>query len=480
MKVNSFVFFTSLLFGCLPITDVFEGSDTINNYEPLAHRNIVVILVDDLGWKDLGCYGSTSYDTPNIDGFAANGALYTNAYANSPVCSPSRASILVGKHPSRMGINNWFGSSVGTSNNKMLTPENAKFLPHSEITIAERLGDHGYLTFFAGKWHLGGSDFSSLPEDHGFDINYGGINSGSPPGGYYSPYLNPKLSDGPKTEYLTDRLTSETISFIRENRDSPFFVFLSFYNVHLPLEGNKEFLPKYLDKFKSDNVKSKVERNSLTVLNQTNALYGSMIEAVDKNVGRILGIINELELEKNTTIILTSDNGPLTTRVKSQELAPTSVHPLRAGKGWCYEGGLRIPLIIKTPEKWIGKYDLPIMLTDLYPTILDLTNISLDYNQHKDGLSLISDLSKFKNRTMFWNYPNYHGSGWAPGAAIRNGKWKLIELYHWKEIELYNLEADIGEEQNVASYYPEKVDSLRKKLRLLQSETNCKLAEWRR
>jgi arylsulfatase A-like enzyme len=443
--------------------------------------NFVFILVDDLGWNDLGCYGSEFYETPNIDRLAEQSMLFTNAYASASICSPSRAAIMTGKYPTRINITDWIPGS-DPRNRMLLGPEDLHALPLDEVTIAEVLRDHGYHTFFCGKWHLGGEGF--LPENQGFDENLGGHDKGSPPGGYYSPYNNPKLTDGPEGEYLTDRLTDESIEFIRAHRDSSFFLFQSFYTVHTPIQASVKHIDKFLAK--AENLPGKglpvlvKEGNGQTVMNQYNADYASMVHAMDENIGRLMDVLQETGLWENTVIIFTSDNGGLSTLASRRGAAPTSVRPLRAGKGWLYEGGIRVPLLIKPDHRGYVDSpvcDEPVTGTDFYPTILDLAGINEMPDQHADGFTLVPLLkgeSGLTRQEIFWHYPHYHGSAWTPGAALRQGEWKLIEFYETGNTELYHLEDDPGEENDLSAEYPELVTTLQRKLHGLQKETGAR------
>jgi arylsulfatase A-like enzyme len=440
--------------------------------------NFVFILVDDLGWKDLGCYGSEFYETPHIDRLASKSMLFTDAYASCPVCSPTRASIMTGKYPSRLNITDWIPGS-DPKDKKLLGPQDLHELPLSEVTIAETLKSNGYKTFFAGKWHLGDEGF--FPEDQGFEINKGGHHKGSPPGGYYSPYKNPRLTDGPEGEYLTDRLANESINFLQKNKDNPFFLYLSFYSVHTPIQASKKHIKKFQDKagqiFEQREPSKVVEHEGITITEQYNPAYASMIYAMDENVGRLLNEIEELDLTENTVIFFTSDNGGLST-LEANRTAPTSVLPLRAGKGWGYEGGIRVPLIVKSlGNQSNGKNKIPVISNDFYPTILELAGLPLMPNQHLDGVSiapLLNGGTKLNRDAIFWHYPHYHGSSWTPGAAIRSGDWKLVEFYDYEKTELYNLKEDIGEIKDLSERYPEKVTELKKKLRQMQEETDAK------
>jgi arylsulfatase A-like enzyme len=432
--------------------------------------NVVFFLVDDLGWKDLSCYGSEFYDSPNVDELADEGVLFTDAYAACPVSSPTRAAIMTGKHPVTVGITDWTpGHGYQRAEDPMVKPpEDIHNMPLEEVTIAEALKEQDYKTFFAGKWHLGQTS-ESWPENQGFDINKGGHNKGAPPGGYYSPYNNPRLEKGPEGEYLTNRLGDESIDFLESVGNNPFLLYLSFYTVHTPIQGCDEFDAFYKEKKQElpdqGEVRTRKEHRGVTRLNQSNHKYAAMVRSMDENVGRVLDKLEELGKEDNTIIIFTSDNGGLTTK---RNYGPTAVMPLRAGKGWCYEGGIRVPLIVKVP--WIerGKEsDYPVTSMDYYPTILDLAGIPLKENQHTDGKSFVQYLKepdKSFDRTLVWHYPHYHGSTWRPGSAIRQNHWKLIEFYEENDIELYNLYKDPGEKNDLSDQYPDKAKSLRNEM----------------
>lgn len=445
--------------------------------------NFVFILVDDLGWKDLGYMGSSLYETPNIDYLSKESIQFSNAYASGSVCSPSRAAIMTGRHPARVGITDWIPGN-NKQREKLLGPQDLEQLPLKENTLAEAFKAAGYTTFFAGKWHLG--DEGYFPEDQGFEINKGGHKSGSPPGGYYTPYKNPKLSDGPEGEYLTDRLTNESIQFINYIDQKPFFMFLSFYSVHTPIQANKKYINKFnkkLNKLGIDKPDLRDEGEGVTTLNQHSAAYASMLFALDKNIGRLIKTLKDQGLYKNTTLVLTSDNGGLSTLSKNRNRgAPTSVIPLRAGKGWLYEGGIRVPLIIK-PSNHSGEArssSEPIIGHDFYPTFLSMAEIEIDQNIILDGVDLVPLIKENKpldRKDLFWHYPHYHGSSWTPGAAIRSGDWKLIKFYESNTIELYNLKNDISEQEDLLLRYPEKVTELKNRLLELQKSMNANSAE---
>jgi len=465
----------TILFSLVLFVLFFESCHEIEEKPP----NFVFVLVDDLGWTDLACYGSDFHETPNIDKLASESMLFTNAYAACPVCSPTRAAIMTGKYPSRVNITDWIPGD-DPKNRELTGAIDQNKLALEEITLAEALKQNGYNTFFAGKWHLGDEGF--FPEDQGFDVNIGGHHRGSPPGGYYTPYKNPKLSDGPEGEYLTDRLTDESIRFMKANNDRPFLLYLSFYTVHTPIQANNEYAGHYRDKLYElgePDAERMPEHMAFTTQQQLNADYASMVHALDVNIGRLLGTIEDLGISDNTVIILTSDNGGLSTITNPNWTAPTSVKPLRAGKGWCYEGGIRVPLIIKTPEMNMSSVcDKPVISMDFYPTILELAGITPMPDQHTDGANLsplLHGTKELEREYIFWHYPHYHSSGWTPGAAIRSGKWKLIEFYEPDITELYDLENDPGESNNLADIYPEKVSELKRKLIYLQENTGSKL-----
>ncbi|WP_205622059.1 sulfatase [Arenibacter certesii] len=443
-------------------------------------KNVVFILVDDLGWNDLGFYGSTFYETPNLDRLAEQGNVFTNAYTPNPVCSPTRAAILTGKYPTRIGITDWIPGR-DPQDRALLGPKILNHLPLEEVTIAETLKEADYKTFFAGKWHLGDTGF--FPEDQGFDINKGGHHKGQPPGGYYSPYNNPKLTDGPDGEYLTDRLTDESISFLEENKEKPFLLYLSYYTVHTPIQASKKHIAKFRAKqkmLKDTMPKFENEGAAKTVINQYNPEYASMVYALDENVGRLLDKLETLNLMDNTLIVFTSDNGGLSTlegKMNNRD-APTSVRPLRGGKGWAYEGGIRVPLIIKEPGKNQHRtIHTPVISMDLFPSILDVLDLPQRPDLHKDGLSLRSLMNNQQtelNRVLFWDYPHYHGSGWTPGQALRKGDWKLIYFYESDTYELYNLKSDISERNNLSTENPEKLKELKKELKTINDDLKTK------
>jgi len=447
--------------------------------------NFVFILADDMGWCDAVCYGSTFYETPNIDRLAREGMRFTDAYAACPVCSPTRASIMAGKYPARMATTDWFGAPQPetvaghwTKDRPLLPAPYAEQLALKETTIAEAFKDAGYTTFFAGKWHLGGQGY--FPEDQGFDFNKGGHHRGSPPGGYFSPYKNPKLADGPQGEYLTDRLTDESLSFLDSTGDKPFLLYLSHYAVHTPLQSKKQLQAKYeakAGKLPAPGAPRFVpegERQARQV--QDHAVYAGMVQSLDESVGRVMDKLEALGLDENTAVIFMSDNGGLST----SEGSPTSNVPLRAGKGWLYEGGIREPMIIKWPgvTRPGSVCHEPVISTDFYPTMLEMAGLPPRPEQHLDGVSMVPMLKESRRAVtrdaIYWHYPHYGNQGGSPGSAIRAGDWKLIEFFEDGRLELYNLKEDIGEKNNLAASMPEKAAQLHNMLKAWRDEVGAR------
>ncbi|MFB9058241.1 sulfatase [Mariniflexile ostreae] len=449
--------------------------------EKEKRQNVVFILVDDLGWTDLGYSGSTFYETPHIDALSNTSIQFTDAYASASICSPTRASILTGKHPAHINITDWIPGD-DNQDMRLLGPQDLHELPLHETTFAEVLKSNGYSTFFAGKWHIGDEGF--LPDNQGFDVNLGGYHMGQPPGGYYSPYKNPYLTDGPKNEFLTDRLTDESIKFLDTIQDKPFLLYVSYYTVHTPIQANKRHVTRFREKLKTMDslvTTEKREGHAITRVVQNNPEYASMVYALDENVGRLIDKLKKEGLYDNTTIIFTSDNGGLTTIKEGLNYQkPTAVHPLRAGKGWLYEGGVRVPLLIKPAYYKAGGRVVsePVISHDFFPTILTQTQVALNPSLQIDGVDLspLFTENSLDRKDIFWHYPHYHASGWTPGAAIRQGDWKLIEFYEANTVELYNLSDDISETHNLALQNPEKVKTLRKRLRDLQEAVNANKA----
>ncbi|MGD9556429.1 MAG: sulfatase [Mangrovibacterium sp.] len=424
--------------------------------------NILFILADDLGYHDLSCTGSRYYETPNIDRIAAEGMTFSQGYAACQVCSPSRASIMTGKFTARHGITDWIGAKAGVSwrsqnrHSKMLPAEYEHALRAEYVTLPEAMKGAGYKTFFAGKWHLG--DQGSLPEDHGFDINKGGWHAGSPAGGYFSPYKNPKLEDGPDGENLSMRLASETVKFLNDNNPGktgqPVFAFLSFYAVHGPIETSRDKWAKYREKAIQTGIADTgfYMGHFLPIRRvQDNPVYAGLVEQMDDAVGLVLKALRELGLEKNTIVIFTSDNGG----VSSGDSFSTSNLSLRGGKGYQFEGGIREPYFIKVPGLTKGgeQCEVPVTGTDFYPTLLELAGQKPMPAEHADGVSLVPLLKRqsIAERPLFWHYPHYGNQGGEPSSIIRLGDWKLIHYYEDQHEELYNLRLDPAETNNVAA-----------------------------
>lgn len=432
--------------------------------------NILFILADDLGWADLGYTGSKFHETPNIDQLATEGMVFTNAYAASPVCSPSRAAIMSGNSPARLNLTDYIPGNqfYGPHKDQKLASHPFKLqLDLEEFTLAEALQGNGYKTFFAGKWHLGEEE-KYYPDKQGFQTNRGGNNTGHPAGGYFSPYKNPQLKDGPVGEYLTDRLTNEVIGFMEKNTNTPFFAYLSFYTVHLPLQPKPEKEKKYKEKLAGMKFEGETfTREGKTWFRQHQNLpeYAAMVESLDENVGRLLDAIDRLKLKENTIIVFTSDNGGMSSSNQTGNI-PTTNAPLRAGKGYLYEGGIREPLIISWPSKVKAgsRCEEPVAATDFYPTLLDLAGLDLLPNQHQDGVSIKPLLvnKTMKERPIFWHYPHYSGGlGGKPSGAVRLGDFKLIEFFEDMHVELYNLKKDIGETNDLSGKYPLKTKELK-------------------
>ncbi|MBT5877016.1 MAG: sulfatase [Candidatus Latescibacteria bacterium] len=441
--------------------------------------NFVFILIDDMGWTDLGCYGSSFYETPNIDRLAASGMRFTDAYAACPVCSPTRASILTGRYPASVGVTNfidWSGKSH-PAKGKLIDVPYLRHLPLENHTIASALKDGGYDTWHVGKWHLGGPEY--YPDKQGFDVNIGGWEQGHPHQGYFSPWGIDTLVDGPDGEYLTDRLTDEAIDLIRENKDKPFYLNLWYYTVHTPIQAKQDKIEKYRTKaasmgldtvdtfaegdyFPSDHKKDQRIKRRLV---QSDPVYAAMIESLDENVGRLLDVLEETGLTDDTVVIFFSDNGGLAT----SEGSPTCNAPLAEGKGWMYEGGTREPLIVKWPGHIGGGTisDTPVTSTDFYPTMLEMAGLDPIPEQHADGESLLTVLEEtgtVDRGCIFWHYPHYGNQGGTPGSSVRCGAYKLIEFYEDGRLELYNLKEDLNESMNLAEQEPATTARLKERL----------------
>lgn len=444
--------------------------------------NVVWMVADDLGWRDLGCYGSSFYETPRLDSLAAEGAKFTQAYAACPVCSPTRASLMTGKYPQRTATTDYFGAPQPdgvdkhwTANKPLLPAPYNNFLPLEEVTIAEALLDAGYKTFHAGKWHLGAKGF--LPENQGFEVNIGG-GFGGGLRSYFPPYQNPSLPDGPEGEHLPLRLARETATFIQANREQPFFAYLAFHSVHIPLQARADLEKKYVEKKRSLPETPEVwgqERDSKVRLVQDLPVYAAMVEGMDEAVGIVLDALAQAGLAENTLVLFTSDNGGLATA----EGHPTSNLPLRGGKGWLYEGGVRVPLLVRWPGVAEGGtvVNAPVFSGDLYPTSLEAAGQALRPEQHLDGKSLKELLRGERSKVhdeLFWHYPHYGNQGNSPSAAMRQGDWKLITCFEDDTTELYRLDTDAGERQNLAESEAERTTAMLNRLKEWQASVGAR------
>ncbi|SFU13146.1 Arylsulfatase A [Algoriphagus locisalis] len=428
--------------------------------------NIVFILVDDLGYHDLSVTGSKYYETPNIDALASQSYQFAQGYTASPVCSPARASIMTGVTPAVHGITDWIGAPEGEAwrdygrHTKLLPPKYAHDLPASYVTLPEALRDSGYETFFAGKWHLGSE--GSYPEDHGFDINIGGFEAGSPKGGYFAPYDNPKLEQGPDGENLSMRLANETAKFIGQDHQKPFFAMLSFYAVHGPIQTTEEKWAKYRAKADANGIADQgfeMERRLPIRLHQDNPVYAGLVEAMDDAVGVVTAALKKAGLDENTIIVFTSDHGG----VASGDAFSTSNLPLRGGKGYQWEGGLRVPYFIKVPgQKELITLDVPASGIDFYPTLLELANENMPQGVNIEGMSLAPAMhgKKIASRQLYWHYPHYGNQGGDPSSIVREGNWKLIYYWENKNVELYDLSKDPREQNDVATQNPKVTKKL--------------------
>ncbi|MCG8310812.1 MAG: sulfatase [Cytophagales bacterium] len=429
---------------------------------PVKKTNIILFFIDDLGWTDLGCYGSDLYETPNIDKLASEGVRFTNAYSACTVCSPSRAALMTGKYPARLHLTDWI-RGYKPPNPKLIIPDWQMYLDTAEVTIAKALKKGGYTTANFGKWHLGDEPIY-WPENHGFDVNVGGYRWGAP-GSYFYPYHGgkrdkrhpPGLENGKEREYLTDRLTDEALRFMEQQKEGPFFIYFPHYAVHTPIQAH-DSITRYF--------KAKVTENH----RHRNAAYAAMIRSVDHSLGRLRNKLKALGIEEHTAIFFTSDNGGL-------ELWDiTDNGKIRAGKGAAYEGGVRVPCIVLIPGITRGGAvsDAPIIGMDLFPTILDLAGLEVIENDGENILPLVRSPGQPISRSaLFWHYPHYHRGGATPYSAIRMGDYKLIEFFEDGRLELYDLATDIGEEKDLRDTEPELLRKMHQKLQLWREEVNA-------
>lgn len=449
--------------GCWTLAAVLLVACEKGRAEDAVRPNILVILADDLGWADLGCYGSKYHKTPHLDRLATQGMRFADAYAACPVCSPSRAALLTGKYPARLNLTDFLYGRPIMSDQKMLRPTIAQQLPAGETTLADVLKKAGYATGHIGKWHLGGK--GSLPQDRGFEVNIAGDAAGSPRS-YLAPYKGrngsfiPGLEHAPEGEYLTDRLTAEAEKFIENNQKKPFFLYLAHYTVHIPLKAKKELLAKYKQGKPGE---------------QGNPIYAAMIESLDDGVGRIMKKLDELKLTDHTLVVFTSDNGGLS--VNEGPNTPSTINaPLREGKGYLYEGGIREPLIVRWPNvvRPGSVNSTPVCGIDLFPTVLAVCGVKNDVRV--DGVNLVPLLQggTLQRDALYWHYPHYSNQGGKPGAAVRLGDYKLIEFYENGRQELYDVKKDRSESRNLIADKPEVAKELSAKLSAWLNEVGAK------
>ena len=505
---------------------LFSISFAISCSKSEVKPNVVFFMVDDLGWRDLGCYGSDFYDTPIIDEFATHGVRFTDAYAACHVCSPTRASFITGKYPASINLTDWLPGRKDFAFQKLKNVEINQHLPYDLTTLPEKLKENGYRTAIFGKWHLGEDSMSTTRQ--GFDLHIPDWNKGWPNKGYHAPYGLERLEARSDDEYLTDRLTDEALNYIEENKDQPFFLYLSHFAVHDPVEGREDLVLKYKNKLDSVPLSPQSpfilegnpdEINPVSYENtngfnfdaihegykvfpdntvkikqhQDNVEFAGMVESVDESLGKVINKLKELNIEEKTIIIFYSDNGGMSAAnfyypdrsIPEDQLDKafsTSNVPLRGAKGWLYEGGIRVPLIIKWPGQGRkGKIsNVPVTTPDFYPTICDMLHI--DYNGiDLDGVSMVSSIASNKEiepRAIFWHFPHYSNHGMqSPGGAVRYGDYKLLEYFENGSVQLFNLKEDIGELHDLSESHPGKVTELREMLHNWREQVNAKLMD---
>ncbi len=457
-----------------------------------AQPNVLVILIDDLGWKDTGVYGSPFYETPRIDRLAGGGARFSQFYTAGAICSPTRASLMTGKSPARVHITDWIGGQ--DTSGTLLPADYERQLPLEEVTVGEAFQAGGYDTGYIGKWHLGTGPF--MPSAQGFAWTRA-VNGAGQPASFFPPYRSaarpetdvPDLEGAAGGEYLTDRLTAEAVQFLRAPRTRPFFLVLSHYAVHTPIEAPQELIAKYAAK--RDRLPGAAAPATLsegagtTRLRQDHTAYAAMVESVDASVGRLLDTLDALAIADNTIVVFVSDNGGLSTLKGSGARMPTSNAPLRAGKGWLYEGGIRSPLIVRWPGRIPAGavIETPSISNDLYPTLLQLAGLPARPAQHLDGMSvapLLREGGTLGRTALHWHAPHYHGSGSTPAGAIRKGSMKLIEWFEGGRVELYDLAQDPGERRDLAAERVKEAASLRAELARWREQSGARMPRPRR
>jgi len=413
--------------------------------------NIVLVVADDLGWADLSCYAPSLWQTPNLDRLAQQGIRFTHAYAASCVCSPTRAALMTGRHPARLHLTTFLPGRKDFPDQKLLQPSIRQQLPPEEITLAEVLKKRGYVCGHFGKWHLGEGPMVN-PLAQGFDVYKGSA-------GRYFNFKGPNLVARSEKDYLTDRLTEEAERFLEENRSRPFFLYLPHFAVHIPLQAKEELLALYQKKAESAPAE----------LLRKNPYYAAVLHSLDESVGRILQKLDDLKLTENTVVIFTSDNGGLSVK-EGPNTPATSNAPLRAGKGHLYEGGIRVPLLVRWPGvvKPGRVCSTPVRTEDLFLTLAEIAGAELPKDRELDGVSLLSLLrgqsESLPRECLYWHFPHYSNQGGRPSGAIRCGDWKLIEFFEDGRLELYNLRTDEAEQHNVADKHPQLRDKLHRQL----------------
>jgi len=489
--------------------------------------NVVFFLVDDLGWKDLGCYGSSFYETPNIDRFSKEGVRFTNAYASCHVCSPSRASILTGKYPATLNLTDWLPGRLDFPFQKLKNVVVNQHLPYGESTLPKEFQENGYHTAIFGKWHLGEDSASTARQ--GFDLHIPDWNKGWPNKGYFSPYGLKGLEGGLDGEYLTDRLTDEALKYMVTNKDKPFFLYLSHFAVHDPIQGRPDLVEKYrkklvnmpypegpayilegnpdaknpLSRIKMDQLLQQESHKGYRIFDdqtvkikqrQDNIQFAAMVESMDESLGRVLAKLKELEIDDHTIVIFYSDNGGMSaanfydpehqfSEDRLDQEFSTSNLPLRGGKGWLYEGGIRVPLIIKWPNVGLQgtECDVPVTGPDVYPTILEMAGLPCKSGQTTDGISFVPLLKgekKINREAIFWHFPHYSNHGMqSPGDAVLCGDYKLLEYYDNNFVQLFNLKDDMEEQKDLAAQNPGKVKEMKDILNTWRKQVSAKMME---
>jgi arylsulfatase A-like enzyme len=459
--------------GATTLTALLAGCKTV----PLTNRrkpNIVFMLIDDMGYADIGCFGSTFHETPNIDQLAAAGMRFTQAYAACPVCSPTRASIMTGKYPARLRLTDFLKGNRSPEESPLLPALYADELALDEVTAAEVLRQAGYATGHVGKWHLGNKGF--WPEDQGFDFNYGGCQSGMPMSHFCPDWEgNPPIKGAYNGEYLADRLTDEACHFIEANQSKPFFLNFCHYSVHVPIQAKADKVAKY---------EAKMAAHSPLPGQQNNPQYAAMVESVDDSVGKVMETLKRCGIENDTVFFFFSDNGGLSVKEGDFAFTPATTNaPLRDGKGYLHEGGIREPMIVSWPGTIASgtPCDEPVSSIDFLPTMAAVAGARPAEAGaiHVDGLDLsplfLDPQSHLSREALYWHYPHFSNQGGRPGGAVRMGDWKLIENYEFGDLELYNLKDDIGETRNLAQIQPKRAGRILEKLRSWRKQVDANM-----